>query len=201
MERRTNTVARQFDRVCEVLTRLGYLTGEGADASVTDEGRHLMRLYSELDLLAAECLRRGLWDGLSVPELSAVLSVLVFEARRPDDASAPRMPGGPVKPVVAEMVKVWGELDALEREHHLDFLRPPDLGFAWAAYRWADGDDLDDVLSEVDLAAGDFVRWVKQLVDVAGQVADAAGDGPLRDTARDAVRHLRRGVVAYSSLE
>ena len=201
VERRTNTVARQFDRVCEVLTRLGYLSDEGAAAKVTDEGRHLMRLYSELDLVAAECLRRGLWDGLSVPELAATLSVLVFEARRPDDASAPRLPGATVKAVVAEMVKVWSELDALEREHHLDYLRQPDLGFAWAAYRWAEGDDLDDVLSEVDLAAGDFVRWMKQLVDVAGQVADAAGAGPLRDTAREAVRELRRGVVAYSSLD
>ena len=74
------------------------------------------------------------------------------------------------------MVSLWGELDALEREHRLDFLREPDLGFAWAAYRWAEGDDLDDVLGATDLAAGDFVRWVKQLLDLAGQVADAAGD-------------------------
>ena len=157
-----------------------------------------MRLYSELDLVAAECLRRGLWDELTVPELAAVLSVLVFEARRPDDASAPRLPGGPVKLVIAEMVRLWAELDQLEREHHLDYLRQPDLGFAWAAYRWAEGDELDDVLSDVDLAAGDFVRWMKQLVDVAGQVADAAGAAPLRDTARQVVRALRRGVVAHS---
>ena len=29
VETRTNTVARQFDRVCEVLTALGYLAGDG----------------------------------------------------------------------------------------------------------------------------------------------------------------------------
>ena len=46
------------------------------------------------------------------------------------------------------------------------------------------------------LSAGDFVRWMKQVIDMAGQVADAAGAGPVRDTARDAVRALRRGVVA-----
>ena len=51
-----------------------------------------------------------------------------------------------------------------------------------------------------DLAAGDFVRWMKQLIDLAGQVADAAGPGDLRDTAREVVRRLTRGVVAYSSL-
>jgi len=200
VENRTNTVARQFDRVCDVLLALGYLSGDGADLKVTDQGRRLMRLYSELDLVAAESLRMGLWDDLSVSELAAALSVLVFEARRPDDASPPQVPGGRVRDVIKQMVRLWGQLEALERDHHLDFLRQPDAGFAWAAYRWAEGDELDDVLEVVDLAAGDFVRWMKQLLDLAGQVADAAGDGPLRETARDVVRVVRRGVVAYSGL-
>jgi len=197
VEQRTNTIARQFDRVCEVLTALDYLTPE---STVTDRGRQLMRIYTDMDLVAAESLRQGLWADLSPSELAAALSILVFEARRADDASAPRLPGGRVKQVIADMVHVWGELDALEKEHKLEFLREPDLGFAWAAYRWAEGDALDDVLSAVDLAAGDFVRWVKQLLDLADQVADAAGDAPLRKVAREASHRLRRGVVAYSSL-
>jgi ATP-dependent RNA helicase HelY len=196
VEQRTNTVARQFDRVCEVLTALDYLEGD----TVTERGGHLRRIYSEMDLLAAESMRHGLWDDLSPSGLAAALSVLVFEARRPDDASSPRLPGGAVREVIGEMVRLWGSLDALEKDHKLDFLRQPDLGFAWVAYRWAEGDDLDDVLMVSDLAAGDFVRWMKQLVDLAGQVADAAGGTPLRETARQAVRQLRRGVVAYSSL-
>ena len=157
-------------------------------------------LREVVDLLAAESLRQGLWDDLSASELAAALSVLVFEARRPDDASSPRIPGGRVRETVAEMVRLWGELEALEKDHKLDFLRPPDLGFAWVAYRWAEGDDLDDVLMVTGLAAGDFVRWMKQLLDLTGQVADAAGDTPLRQTARDAVKALKRGVVAYSVL-
>ena len=152
-----------------------------------------------LDLLASECLREGLWDDLSASELASVLSLLVFEARRPDDASSPRVPGGRVRDVTGEMVRLWGELSRLEKDHRLDFLRPPDLGFAWAAYRWAEGDDLDELLDVTDLAAGDFVRWVKQLLDLCGQIADAAGPGPVRDRAREAVRLLRRGVVDYAA--
>ena len=149
-----------------------------------------MRIYSDMDLVAAESLRRGLWDDLDASELAAALSVLVFEARRPDDASSPRLPGGRVKRARSpRWCALWGELDALERDHRLDFLRQPDLGFAWAAYRWAEGDDLDDVLGVTDLAAGDFVRWMKQLLDLAGQVADAAGDGA---AARDRPRGRRR---------
>ena len=199
IERRTNTVARQFDRVCEVLTALGYLDGD----TVTEQGRALMRLYSELDLLAAEALRVGLWDDLPASGLAAALSALVFEARRPDDADAPRIPGGATGRVLEESVRLWGELDRLERDHGLDFLRRPDLGFAWLAYRWAEGDDLDDLLLGSSLLAGDFVRWMKQLLDLAGQVADAAGTAgnhALRETAREVVRLVRRGVVDTAGL-
>jgi ATP-dependent RNA helicase HelY len=196
IEKRTNTIARQFDRVCEVLTALDYLDGD----TVTPRGGHLRRIYSDVDLLAAESLRQGLWDDLDASGLAAALSIMVFEARRPDDASSPRIPGGAVKVAIGQMVRLWGELRRLEGDHHLDFLRQPDPGFAWAAYRWAEGDELDSVLTDVDLAAGDFVRWMKQLLDLTGQVADAAGDSPLRERAREAVRRLRRGVVAYSGL-
>jgi ATP-dependent RNA helicase HelY len=41
---------------------------------------------------------------------------------------------------------------------------------------------------------------MKQLLDLADQVADAAGGGPLRRTARRTSDLLRHGVVAYSSL-
>jgi len=201
VENRTNTVARQFDRVCDVLTALGYLDEVEGRVVVTERGRRLMRIYSELDLLAAESLRAGLWDDLSQAELAATLSTLVFEARRPDDASPPRVPGGRAQQAMAAMVHLWGTLDALEKDHHLDFLRQPDLGFAWAAYRWAEGDDLDDVLGVVDLSAGDFVRWMKQLLDLTGQIADAAGDTPLRRTAREVVSRVKRGVVAYTGLD
>ena len=200
VENRTNTVARQFDRVCDVLTSLGYLTAEGDQARVTTEGAHLRRLYSELDLVAAECIRRGVWADLDAPGLAAALSTLCFEARRPDDARSPRVPGGATKQAIGATVRLWGELDRLEKENHLDFLRQPDLGFAWIAYRWCEGDDLDEVLGESELSAGDFVRWMKQLLDLAGQVADAAGDSPLRHTARQVVDRVRRGVVAMSGL-
>ena len=38
VEERTNTVARQFDRVCEVLTELGYLDGGPGEVHVTERG-------------------------------------------------------------------------------------------------------------------------------------------------------------------
>jgi ATP-dependent RNA helicase HelY len=193
---RSHVIARTFDRVCTVLDRLGYLSG----GTVTPEGRRLGDLYTELDLLAAECLRRGLWDGLSPAELAACVSVLTFESRQTEDDGPPRMPGGPVREVVASMVEVWGELDELEKANHLSFMREPELGFVWTAHAWARSRPLETVLRE-NLTPGDFVRAVKQLMDLLGQIAVAAGSGsPLASTAHAAVDALRRGVVAYSSV-
>jgi ATP-dependent RNA helicase HelY len=194
---RTNTLARTFDRVCDLLENLGYLFGE----AVTERGRRLGRLYTELDLLAAECLRAGVWEELDPAELVACVSALVYESRQPDDAVPPRLPGGRVQTALAETVRLWGRLELVEKDYRLDLSREPDLGFAGTAHRWASGHSLDAVLSAADLPAGDFVRWTKQLIDLLGQVADAAPEGSrVRATAPAAVGALRRGVVAYSSL-
>jgi len=174
-------IARTFDRVCRVLERLGYLAGD----AVTPDGQRLGRLYTELDLLAAECLRHGLWDGLSPAELAACVSALSFESRQADDVQPPRLPKGRVPEALAATVRTWGELDQLEKDNDLSFLREPDLGFAWAAYRWARGARLESVLAESpDLTPGDFVRSVKQLIDLLDQIAVATPQPPAEDTSR-----------------
>jgi ATP-dependent RNA helicase HelY len=195
MAGRTHVIARTFDRVCAVLDELGYTAGD----VVTPDGRKLAGLYAEMDLLVAECLRRGLWDGLDPADLAACVSALTFESRRPDDASPARLPAGRAREVLAEMLRLWGDLEALETEHRLSFLREPDLRFAWIAHAWVRGRPLEELLS-ADLTPGDFVRAVKQLIDLLDQVAAAAARTPVAETARGAISLLRHGVVAYSSV-
>ena len=163
-------------------------------------------------------MRRGLWDDLAPAELAACVSALSFESRKADDTHPPRLPKGGVPEVLAAMTRTWSELDQLEKDNDLSFLREPDLGFAWAAYRWARGVKLESVLDESpDLTPGDFVRSVKQLLDLLDQIASAApaaapadspADRPAPDraprslsaTARAAIDAMRRGVVAYSAV-
>jgi ATP-dependent RNA helicase HelY len=205
---RTHTIVRTFDRICALLEELGYLDGD----AVTPAGRRLAAIYTELDLLTAECLRAGIWEGLSPAELAACVSALVFESRQPDDAATPRLPGGRSREALAEMVRIWGAVEERQKEHRVDSPREPDLGFAWAAFRWSSGHSLEPVLRDAEMQAGDFVRWTKQLIDLLGQIAVAARD-PNDDaeavggkkttvgrTARAAADLLRRGVVAYSSV-
>jgi ATP-dependent RNA helicase HelY len=199
VENRTHSIARTFDQVCALLTARGYLAGSGREpGGVTPAGRQLARIWSESDLLVAECVRAGVWDGLTPPELAAAVSVLVYESRREAEAPA-RLPEGPVRAALEATRQLWMDLEADEQRHGLTLSREPDLGFAWAAYRWARGESLDRVLTSSatagqELSAGDFVRWCKQLLDLLEQLA--AVSSPLSATAREAVAAVRRGVVA-----
>jgi ATP-dependent RNA helicase HelY len=198
---RTNNVARQFDHVCDVLLELGYLAGEGDEVSVAPSGRMLAGVYGDNDLLTCESIRRGLWDGLSPAELAAVCAALVYESRNPDSAQiAARLPGGEVPAVLHRMAQAYEDLRALEKRHLVEFVRAMDHGFSHAAYRWATGAKLEQVLWESDLTPGDFVRWCKQLLDLLGQI-QRIGVPALSRTAGAAADAISRSVVAYSGVE
>lgn len=173
VEGRTSSIGRRFDRVCEVLTELGYLTSPGDTSTITRSGSMLMGLYTESDLLAAQCLREGTWRGLSAAELAAACSAIVYESRRSEDDESPRLPGGSVRDALKEMAAIWGMIHDAESRHGLSITRPLDAGFVWAMHRWATGASLQSVLDSSDLTAGDFVRWTRQVIDVLGQVTTA----------------------------
>src|SRR3954447_15042727 len=200
IEGRTNTIARVFDRVCDLLAERGYLSGD----TVTAQGRRLKRIYAEADLLVAECLREGVWAGLDGPALAACASAIVYQSRRDDGGLSPRLPPGPARRALDDTVKIWSALEDAEHDHALEVTPEPDLGLAWAVHRWAGGARLESVLQDADLAAGDFVRWCKQVVDLLGQIeqasAEAEGGTALRRAAQEAIDGVRRGVVAYSSV-
>ncbi|WP_163506198.1 DEAD/DEAH box helicase [Fodinicola acaciae] len=207
---RTNTLARTFDKVCDLLESRGYLLPHAdvdagaAPDEVTGIGRRLARIWSESDLLVAECLRAGTWDGLSAAELAAAVAAIVYESRGPGEETS-AVPRGPLADALAATARLWAELEADESERGLSLTRQPELGFVWPVYRWARGEPLERVLRATsgsgpdgELPAGDFVRWCRQVIDLLDQLGGT--DTPIAATARSAVDAVRRGVVAWSSL-
>jgi ATP-dependent RNA helicase HelY len=182
-----------------MLDDYGYI----ADGTVTEPGRVLGRIWSEADLLVAECVRAGDWDGLAPPELAAVASCVLYEARRDSDV-APALPKGAVSQAVSATLRRFESIASDERARGLHLTREPDLGFVWPMYRWARGEPLGKVLAAGDgpdgmMPAGDFVRWARQTVDLLGQIGRAAGaTSGLAATAREAAEAVRHGVVADS---
>ena len=198
---RTGAVARIFDRVSDVLIGLGYLVRDDhGRLEASADGRMLRRIYGERDLLAAEALRRGLWNDLDAPGLAAMACAMVFEPRREEShAVERRMPRGGFPAALEATGLLWSELDDLERDHKLPGSSPLASGLSLPMHQWARGGRLRDVLSEADMAAGDFVRWTKQTIDLLDQLSVVA-PAPVGPTARLAIDAIRRGIVAYSAV-
>ena len=199
IESRTGTVARIFDRVLDVLRVLDYVhIDEHGEASLTEAGRTMRRIYGERDLLVAESLRLGLWKDLDAAGLAALASCLVYEPRRDDSAGEYGIPHGRFRTAFDATGELWARLDDLEREHKLPGSEPLAPGLAAAMQSWSRGADLDRVLTQADMAAGDFVRVTKQTIDLLDQLSIVA-DGEVGRTARQALDSVRRGIVSYST--
>src|SRR5206468_3932933 len=64
----------------------------------------------------------------------------------------------------------YRSLHETEAQHDVELLKEPDAGFMARIYEWASGRSLEDVLSERETSAGDFVRSTKQVVDLLQQL-------------------------------
>jgi ATP-dependent RNA helicase HelY len=205
----TNSLARTFDRIVGLLTERGFIEGRDGDPRVTDDGRLLARIYSESDLLVAECLRTGAWSGLKPAELAAVVSAVLYETRGgegPGAAFAADAPTQQVRQALQQTSRLSMALRADEQTHRIAPSREPDDGFVNVIYRWSRTGDLAAALAAADpagtgspLLAGDFVRWCRQVLDLLDQVRNAAPDSELRSTAKRAINDIRRGVVAVDA--
>ena len=133
--------------------------------------------------------------------MAAVCSVFSYETRGPDQGAAQRVrfPNRTVRERVMEIERISRDLNVVEDEAGLPETRQPDPGFVAVAHAWAAGKDLEDVLLDEEMTGGDFVRNVKQLIDLLRQVGDVAARPETAAAARKAADALFRGVVAASS--
>ena len=190
VENRTHVIAKTFDRICDVLNHLGYIEGE----KPLEQGKILAKIYAESDLLLTETIKNGVLDSLSAPELVSVVSSVIYESRGSENYS-PKMPHQNVANALASITSIWAQLEDIEEDFGVQTQKEPDFGFAFASYRWASGHSLSSVLRGSDMTVGDFVRNMKQLIDLLTQISGASDK--LRPQCKDAIKRIDRGVVAY----
>jgi len=190
----TGSVARELDAVLEVLRGRGMV----GDWELTARGGLLVRIFHECDLLIADCLATGLLDDLDPPALAGVASVFTYEHRSKVPAPPPWFPDRLSRQRVEAILDRAEDLRAAEGAAGLPATRLPDPTFLGLAHAWAEGRPLDTVLDDDEMTGGDFVRNVRQLVDLLRQVGEAAPDPRTARSARAAAAALDRGVVAAS---
>ncbi len=193
IDRRGSGLVQRFGSVREVLERTGHSDGW----ALTPAGLRLRRIYHESDLLISVCLTEGIFDDLEDAELAALLSCVTYEHRSSEPAPAPLLPSTELRKRFGLMQSTWKRLERLERGLKLPLSREPEAGFAASAWSWSAGQELENILDE-DLLGGDFVRNVRQLIDLLRQLGDIAPAPATAKAARRAAESLSRGVVLAS---
>jgi ATP-dependent RNA helicase HelY len=191
---RTETLARQFERVLEVLEELGYVR----EFAILPKGDVLSRIYGEGDILVAEALGDGLLTGLSPAEMAALVSTVVYESRERVPRQAD-MPTAQTARRLQRLDRLWRRIRRSEDAHHVELCRELEAGFATPVFQWAEGKPLQDVLAETGMAPGDFVRNCKQLLDLLRQIEEVSS-GETAELARQAIGSVDRGVVSYTGV-
>ena len=132
--------------------------------------------------------------------MAGLVSVFTYEHRSSTPPPPPWFPSGKSRERYGEIERLARELNTDEHEAALSQTRLPDPGFVALAHAWAAGGELDGVLEDEDLSGGDFVRNMKQLIDLLRQVGDAAPNDDTRRVANQAAERCFRGVIAASSV-
>ncbi len=188
-------LGRALDGIVDVLTEFGMARGW----KLRPGGHRLRLVFHECDLLVALALEEGLFDGLEPAELAGMASLLTYEHRSRFDPPPPWYPNADLGARSRRLQRLGDQLRVAERDRGLSETRSADPTFFGIAHAWASGHALDDVLTDDDLTAGDFVRHIRQLIDLLGQIADAATDKDTRRAATSALRALDRGVIAAAT--
>lgn len=165
---------------------------------LTPLGEYLRGIFHEMDLLAALCISENLFGDLSPPELASVVSVLTYEHRSRLDPPSPWYPSVSIKEKVEVLLAHSSRLRREERERGLPESRSPDPTIIGTVHGWASGHELADVLEDAT-SAGDFVRHIRQVVDLLSQIGDVAPTKELRNCAKQACELLDRDLVAAAA--
>ncbi len=208
MEARSDVSSRKLNDIKKVLTRLGYME----DDRPNRKGLILSRIYNECDLLLVECLEEGMFYHLDAEETAAFASIFVFETREGpatrraggrgrEPSVPPAIPTPTLKDVVARARSLEGRIKTLESREGLDLMRQVDTGFMQVVHDWASGEELDYMASTYpQYSAGDFVRSMKQVVDIMRQIKEVAEDPDLARKVSLSMDLVHRSIVAYTSV-
>lgn len=179
-----------FDRVLSCLEVRGCVDGW----SLTSRGQQLADFTANRDLLIVESLE-VMERAADAHELAALVSGLVYEARR-DLLRPPIFPTAQLARNAEAILQIAHTINAAEISSGLPVSSLPDFGLAAAVYAWTSGSAFAEVIDEEFTSGGDFVRHLRQVLDVITQVAERSP--ALRGTSLEAIDLCDRGVVAAS---
>jgi hypothetical protein len=129
---------------------------------------------TEFLAIYADCFQGRFPDGLDAVSTAALASVFTYEHRSADTPPPPWFPSNKVRRRWHDIETLSTQLACEEERAGLTVHRSPDPTFLAVAYAWASGEGFAELVAEEELTGGDFVRTMRQLVDLLRQLAQVA---------------------------
>jgi ATP-dependent RNA helicase HelY len=196
-----DAIWQEYRRVLEVLEAFDAIQ----QGMLRPKGELVASLRHDHELLVAEVVHRGVLDDASPPEVAALVSALLEEARSAEDEPSRRLlrERPRLRRRVRQMEEAAEAIHAVQRRVGLHRPARVQTGSMAGVFRWASGDDdwARIVAHSFGGHEGDLIRAMRRLIDLLRQVAEGPEvPGGVASAAGAAARVLDRGIVLESAL-
>ncbi|XP_071030179.1 exosome RNA helicase MTR4 isoform X1 [Oncorhynchus clarkii lewisi] len=201
--KKARTVLQMDELKCRkrVLRRLGFATSSDV---IEMKGRVACEISSADELLLTEMVFNGLFNDLTAEQVTALLSVFVFQENANEMPKLTEQLAGPLRQMqecAKRIAKVSAEAKLeVDEETYLDKFRPHLMD---VVYTWANGSTFAQICKMTDVFEGSIIRCMRRLEELLRQMCQAAkaiGNTELENKFADGITKIKRDIVFAASL-
>ncbi len=168
IDRETNKHWRTFESLANILRLQGYVNAD----TPTHLGQMAAAIRGTNELFLSEVAISNIWKGLRPPECAAILTALVSEETRLENA--PPVPASPtVEVALLRTQKIARRIIQLQREFNIEVPVEFSACLSGLSQMWAEGANWNDIRRVSLLDEGDVVRTLRRTVDLCRQFTRA----------------------------
>ncbi len=160
----------RFLKLKDILTEYGYIEEDYP----TEKGVMTAAFRAENELYLAELLFNGVFDGLNLSELAAVVCAITTEEDRIFSRSKMRLSKN-VKNAVFKARDVLKKIHQSQKDRGLDIFMNWNPKFSPYIEFWINGGEWNDMFVDEEFSEGDVVRAFKRTIDVLRQFCTIKG--------------------------
>jgi superfamily II RNA helicase len=173
-DRRINKETTKYWRTFEALSNVLRIKGHLDANKPTALGRMTTGIRGTNELFLSEVAVSGVLERLTASELAAVLTSLVTEEGRVNDAVRARVSPN-VDLALGEVLKIGKNVWRLQRDFDIDIPIEFSPTFAGLTEMWANGATWNDIRNATTFDEGDVVRALRRTLDLCRQFMRAPG--------------------------
>jgi superfamily II RNA helicase len=169
INRQREIYLQEFDAISRVLQYFRRIKPQGKAWELTALGDTTSHIRAQNDLLISLVLESIDFDELSPVEIAAVFSTLVFEPRRNMNHDLSPC-SNQLRKVFKEILYVADDLRYVQEEENIHLPITVEFDFAPLVILWGNGCKWSTLFKFTEMADGDVVRAMRQLLDLLRQL-------------------------------